>query len=213
MVYALLSSLSSRARPRAGRDTRPWAVSLTCILVLLGCASAPARPRAPASDTTIAAPATACPAPAGTGATSTPPLEDSGLPTFWQYAVADYFQGIPAAIDLASHPDAARFADRLTAKLDQGPNFAGSYRLVSWGCGTQCTTSMIVDLRSGVVHDGVTAELDMHFRADSALLIVNPHPEKSFEIGEIPPWAGTRYYRWHQDRLELLGPHFRPSPR
>lgn len=200
MVHALLSSLSSHSQPRAAYGI--WAMVLTCTLALLGC-------RPPQAETKRAA-AAACPEP-GTNDASAGSLDNTGIPSFQQYSVSDYFQGMPAAIDLTSHPDSARFAGQLRAKLDQGPNFAGHYRLVSWGCGTHCTALMLVDLRSGAVHDGVVAELGLHFRVDSALLIVNPRPEEYFEIGEVPPWAATRYYRWHQDRMELLGPYFHAS--
>jgi hypothetical protein len=207
MVHALLSALSGRGSSHAGRSPVAWAAALGCVLALLGCGSASRPAPAPAGGA-ASAPASVCPKAAATSAVAGP-LAAGALPGFAQYAVSGYFQGMPASMDLASHPDAARFADRLSPELDQGPNFAGHYRLVSWGCGTHCTASLIVDLRSGAVHDGVVAELGLLFRADSALLIVNPHPERSFEVGEVPAWAATRYYRWHHDRLELLGPHFR----
>jgi hypothetical protein len=209
MVHALLSALSGRGSSPAGRRPRAWAAALGCALALLGCGGASRPVPGPAGGPASApdnGPASACPKSA---AAAGGPLAAGALPGFAQYAVSDYFQGMPAPMDLASHPDAARFADRLSPELDQGPNFAGHYRLVSWGCGTHCTASLIVDLRSGAVHDGVVAELGLLFRADSALLIVNPHPERSFEVGEVPAWAATRYYRWHHDRMELLGPHFR----
>jgi hypothetical protein len=205
MVATFLSSLNSYLQPYKRRGE--LVTALLGALVLQGCTSSTTglpSPAAPADATSAPA---ECPAPVDKPVNS---LENVDLPSFRRYAVSEYFQGAPADIDPASHPDAARFTDRLAPALEQGPNFAGYYRLVSWGCGTHCTASLIVDLRSGAVHDGVVAELDLHFQVDSALLIVNARPEKYFEVGEVPPWAGTRYYRWHQGRLELLGPHFRP---
>lgn len=33
-----------------------------------------------------------------------------------------------------------------------GPNFAGHYRVVNWGCGSGCLMMVIVDLKTGKVH-------------------------------------------------------------
>ena len=33
----------------------------------------------------------------------------------------------------------------------EGPNYAGHYRVVVWGCGTSCAMFAVVDLRNGKV--------------------------------------------------------------
>ena len=54
----------------------------------------------------------------------------------------------------------------------QKPNFAGHYVLDSYGCGTGCMGSAIVDLRSGVVYQAPFHEPtgDQSYRADSRLV-------------------------------------------
>ncbi len=55
----------------------------------------------------------------------------------------------------------------------QKPNFAGHYVLDSFGCGTGCMASAIVDLRTGAVYRAPFHEPtngDKSFRADSRLV-------------------------------------------
>lgn len=54
-------------------------------------------------------------------------------------------------VDLSSHPRARMFRTRLGRGAEKGANFAGHYALVSWGCGSECQGSLVVDLTSGKV--------------------------------------------------------------
>ncbi len=42
----------------------------------------------------------------------------------------------PARVDLESHPLAKRYRTRLREGAAEGPNFAGHFTIVGWGCGT-----------------------------------------------------------------------------
>nr|MBA4160030.1 hypothetical protein [Gemmatimonadota bacterium] len=112
-------------------------------------------------------------------------------------------QGIekPAPVDLSSHPDARQFRTALSRGAAEGPNFAGHYTVVSWGCGTMCQQLRIVDARTGRVHEGPISLLGVEYRLDSRLLVVNP-PQA---VRENPcPACETSYYVWNGEGLERV---------
>jgi hypothetical protein len=92
----------------------------------------------------------------------------------------------------------------------EGPNFAGHYTIVQWGCGAGCVQFAVVDAKTGAVFmppfyvgprafvEGQTGEPEepLQFRADSKLLIVSGSRN---EKGE-----GVYYYRWDKGRLMLV---------
>lgn len=59
-----------------------------------------------------------------------------------------------------------------------GLNFAGHYCFVYWGCGSDCQDAAIVDLKSGVVYQAMTATMRYEFKPYSRLVIVNPGQTK-----------------------------------
>ena len=111
-------------------------------------------------------------------------------PPFARFAVHDKFSGTPAPVDLRSHPDARRFRTVLREGSRAGPNFAGHYTIVTWGCGTNCQQLTIVDSRSGRVYFApFTVETSIHFTIISRLLAVDPYGT-DFTAQELP---GPRY--------------------
>ncbi|QEX21192.1 hypothetical protein FRZ61_11140 [Hypericibacter adhaerens] len=120
----------------------------------------------------------------------------------------------PAAPDLASHPEAKTFRTQLRDGAKDGPNFAGHYTIVGWGCGSACLDFGILDAKNGhvyfppeiravrVMNAGTAANEPapaydaLRFRPDSDLLILLGalHEDESKD--------GIAYYRW--DGKELL---------
>ena len=133
-------------------------------------------------------------------------------PTFAAYEV-EMMRRAPAPLDLTGFVGGEHIVERFASEAGEPPNFAGSYRIVSWSCGTHCSTGVILDLRDGSVHVLPTIELGMTYRPDSALLIVNPRPGTLFAPGQTPGWAMTRYLYWDGDRFHLLGPMFATAHR
>jgi hypothetical protein len=120
-------------------------------------------------------------------------------PDFNDYPATESFSGAPAPVDLSSDPDARRFRTVLREGAQTGPNFAGKYTVVTWGCGTSCQSVAIVDAETGSVYmPGIVAEAGVKHKLDSRLLVVNP-PENT--PGNRPDWMETSYYVW--DGTEL----------
>ena len=70
----------------------------------------------------------------------------------------------PAKVILDSHL-ARRYRTMLRRGAAKGPNFAGHYAVVVWGCGTSCAQFAVVDLRSGKVTfpEGFSTISGVHF--------------------------------------------------
>jgi len=135
-------------------------------------------------------------------------------PRFEDFPVVEEFHGKLTRVDLSSHPNARTFRTRLREGAQKGPNFAGHYALVDWGCGNECGTSLIIDLQTGKVY-GLAEPLSkpplgfsrgVSFRLTSKLLIVDPpcpkdyNPCVSFGMSEEP----VRYYIMEKDGLRLI---------
>ncbi|HTT98951.1 MAG TPA: hypothetical protein VMF58_12940 [Rhizomicrobium sp.] len=91
------------------------------------------------------------------------------LPAWCQYALSDAPQNAPAferysvpVVHVAHAPRVAlgdrrarlyrtQLRDAAKDGATFGPNFAGHYRLASWGCGTGCLNWGLVDLKTGRV--------------------------------------------------------------
>ncbi len=126
------------------------------------------------------------------------------LPRFEDFPIPEQFKGTPAPVDFLSHPSAPKFKTRLTEGAKEGPNFAGHYTIVSWGCGTMCQVVSVIDAQTGTVYfPPFITELGSEFRIDSNLFIVNP-PDMIKEIFggfEIPNWVYSAYYKWENNQF------------
>jgi hypothetical protein len=102
-------------------------------------------------------------------------------PKFAQYQVRTIFRGKPARA-VISTAKARQFKTRLREDSRLGPNFAGNYTVVFWGCGTGCAQIAIVNAISGKVMwlpqdwvdipDEPDVKPNRNYRLDSRLLIV-----------------------------------------
>ena len=143
----------------------------------------------------------------------------SPAPRFEDYATKSIWAKKPAWVDLASDPDAPRFRTVLSNGAKLGPNFASSYTIVAWGCGTSCLDLMVVDARSGKVYStpditaistiyvadstGHTAGMNdeftgLRFRRDSSLLVVLG------AAGANERGNGAAFYYWTGLNFSLL---------
>jgi len=133
-------------------------------------------------------------------------IPEPRTPQFEDYPAGEIYQGPLADVDLSSAEGARRFRTVIRSGAKSGPNFAGHYTVVGWGCGTMCQTYAIVDAKSGKVFmPHLITELGAEYRLDSKLFVAN-EPELAkdwcFEGAAVKP--DIRYYVWGNERLTLI---------
>jgi len=139
--------------------------------------------------------------------TPTPTLigySEENPPRFEDFPIPEKFEGIPAKVDFSSNPAVLEYSGALKIGAEKGPNFAGHYTIVTWGCGTECQILSVVDAKTGAVYFRLLiTELDSEFRIDSNLLIVNPPANIKEVYGnyEVPNWVYTAYYKWENNQF------------
>jgi len=136
-------------------------------------------------------------------------ISQSEAPKFENFAVTEQFTGKPARPVLASR-EALKYRTAITEGSREGPNFAGHFTIVEWGCGGGCVQFAIVDAKTGQVFmppfyvgpravvEGTDSEPGdpLQYQKDSKLLIVNGSRN---EKGE-----GVYYYKWDLGKLTLI---------
>jgi hypothetical protein len=133
----------------------------------------------------------------------------SESPRFGDYPVKEIYKGRIAPVILDTKR-ARMFRSRLREDSRQGPNFAGHYTVVFWGCGTGCAQVAVVDAKSGKVYwppleytdipdstEGAPAA-HQNFRPDSKLLVLT----RSRYDGRGSYTA--YYYLFDKNRFRLL---------
>ena len=128
-------------------------------------------------------------------------------PHFEEYRADPRRVDRPAPLALGSR-EARRYRSLIGAQSSQGPNFAGDYTIVAWGCGSACSAFAIVDARTGRAHfpPGLSAIDTSHvdyggpesplrynalrFRPDSRLIAVLGAP------GGDRAREGIAFYEW-----------------
>jgi len=138
------------------------------------------------------------------------------VPKFEQFSTGAKFVGIPATPVLTT-PRSRLFRTAIRDGAKKGPNFAGHFTVVTWGCGSECAGAELVDAQTGGVFDfpfdylgwALPGErypdgsnwIDLNFRwldfrSDSRLMIVRgcPHDKD----------CGVYYYEWTGTQFHLL---------
>ncbi|MGH9762777.1 MAG: hypothetical protein ACREDR_43305 [Blastocatellia bacterium] len=120
------------------------------------------------------------------------------------------FAGKPATVKLTTKK-ARMKRTVLREGAAGGPNFAGHYIVVNWGCGASCVQFAIVDAITGSVYfpsfyvaAGVGSDQDyehtpepLQFKLDSKLLMVTGNLNEAEK-------GGVYYYKWDNNRLTLI---------
>lgn len=124
-------------------------------------------------------------------------------PRFADHPAGAAYRGTPAAPDFRRNPAAEPFARELTEAVRRGPNFAGYLRVVEWSCGTSCRRWMLVNTRSGRIHDSPEPAFSLEYQLNSLLLVVNTVGR--FTAADPPSGVPiVKYYVWRNDRLTLM---------
>ena len=137
---------------------------------------------------------------------ATDPGEWKRAPRFADFAQPEVFKGPPVAVDLRSNPDAPSYRTRLREGAAKGPNFAGHFTVIAWGCGSNCESTMIVDALTGRVFGGFGDERGAEFKLNSSLVIADPaNPSGSNAYPDNPTDSlPVRYYVWNGERFRLV---------
>ena len=126
-------------------------------------------------------------------------------PNFTDYPVITRYGDKPAPVNISSHPLAKVFRTKLREGAKKGPNFAGHYTVVTWGCSTDCESVAIVDARNGKVFFPPFATVfGVDFRLDSNLFINEPAskiPKDYNPMFTSPLGVKTQYYIWRNNRF------------
>jgi hypothetical protein len=148
------------------------------------------------------------------------------IPRFEEYPVTETFSGPPAKPILTTG-EQRRYRSRILNGVakgtdvwsgswrspikSSGPNFAGHYFVIRWGCGSNCLMMAIVDAQNGSVHapplSGVGSELyvpldmldrEIDFQLTSSLMILR----NACASGRNE--CGVYYFNWDGVHFVLL---------
>ena len=130
------------------------------------------------------------------------------IPKFADFEVKNVYQGQPAVVEPPAESTDWRFVEALEYWVPQGPNFAGTYTVVTWGCGTLCQAFAIVNAQTGTLFQPKeVSEVGLKFQINSRLLIINPPNDIKEMYGDnAPDWLHSRYYLWEDEQLKLIDP-------
>lgn len=132
----------------------------------------------------------------GTLVSATASYGEKAVPEFSHYKVeaTDTFKGAPAPVDFTSHKGAEKYKTKLMEGEKKGPNFAGHYTVVTYGCGTQCQDNWVIDVKTGQIIDRFESVIAPKYALDSSLLIINPPDadlKKAYKEHPEQPLLGT----------------------
>ncbi len=141
-------------------------------------------------------------------------IAQSESPSFAQFpAIVQDVKNIK--VNLKSHRNANRFRTNLRNAAKDGVNFAGHFVFVSWGCGTNCAVSAIINARTGRVFFPQELEgtgfgfCEMPDEADpivtrdnSRLLVINGY--KGGDLESDDPTCGVYYFEWTGTKLRQV---------
>ena len=103
--------------------------------------------------------------------------------------------------DFNSNKEFEKFRTAISIQCKNGVNFANKYTIVTWGCGTNCQYSVLVDRTNVKIYDGVTSTYGVNYTLESNLLIVNEYIPESEN-----PLDTTRYYIVNDGILQEIKP-------
>ena len=145
-------------------------------------------------------------------------------PRFADFPVRKAWKGRPAEVKLITS-EARSYRRRLRDAAKEKPNFAGHFRVVLWGCGSECIAGAILDLPTGQVvappnleNSGEShlsfcqsayAPSGLEYRVDSKLLIVRCG--LNFNLRQNKNIPDTYYYAWEEERVRLVRHDHVPS--
>lgn len=118
------------------------------------------------------------------------------------YPINNY-EGTPASVNFSKFPEAKLYYTVITKSASLGPNFAGHFTVITWGCGTDCFQYAVVDAITGQIIAYSSANSNYHLRTNHSLdnyyLILDP-----VYAGEERKYYGIAEDKDNVNRLELV---------
>ncbi|HNW98027.1 MAG TPA: hypothetical protein PKK00_06420 [Bacteroidales bacterium] len=107
--------------------------------------------------------------------------------SFGDFPVDTMFKGLKAPLDLKSHKLGKMFRTAITTTYNkEGVNFAGHYCFVEWGCGSGRQESVVIDVRTGKIYDGLNSgRSGYRFKKDSKMIIINSPDDKDYYFDDV----------------------------
>jgi hypothetical protein len=130
------------------------------------------------------------------------------LPRFANYPVTDSYKGNVARPKFRTREE-YEYRTRLrdVVSRDDKPNFAGRYYVATWGCGSACVSSGIVDARTGLVtmvpftisgwREVHNAFESVDYRPNSRLIVFSGERNEKGDMGQ-------HFYVMEKGRLKFL---------
>jgi len=175
-------------------------VLLALVLLMLGRSTPTPSAETPSAQAPV-------PAPSSAAASAS---ENTGLPRFEDYATTDTFRGSVAPVRIETARYGRMFRTRLRAGARGGPNFAGAFTVVQWGCGSSCLIVSIVDARRGLLSEQTLRTTNgVQYRGNSRLIIADPVNAGDPPLSECAACGTPAAYVWTGRRFEPVGrgPH------
>lgn len=98
-------------------------------------------------------------------------------PRFSAYPATETFRGTPRSPQLKGLTIRRAYRPIIRQEAKRGPNFAGAYTVVTYGCGTGCLAVLVISARTGEVFTApAAASYGVSFRRKSRLLVINADP-------------------------------------
>lgn len=138
------------------------------------------------------------------------------VPKFDQFPATETFSGKPAVSILKRARDRL-YRTMIRVEAEEGPNFAGRYKVALWGCGSSCNGGALVDEKTGEIFDlpftymgwgpgkfgdgavGLAYGFEqVSIRKDSRLFVYRGCPE------DDATRCGAYYYEWTGIQFKLI---------
>jgi hypothetical protein len=132
------------------------------------------------------------------------------MPRFEDYLATVHFQGSPAEVHIRSAAYGTMFRTRLRKGAKAGPNFAGAFSIVMWGCGSSCQTAAVIDARTGLLSAQTLRTTNgLEYRTDSRLVLADPVHPGDPPLSRCAACGTPAAYVWSGTRFEPVdaGPH------
>jgi hypothetical protein len=101
-------------------------------------------------------------------------VQKTALPGFADYPSTEVFTGRAAPVLLDSARYGRTYRTRLRDGARKGPNFAGAFTVVVWGCGSSCQVGVVINANTGALsRQTLRATNGVEYRRESRLLIAD----------------------------------------